>query len=500
MKRILRSWLGLATVTVLGVVLTRPAWHLFSTAWKDQHASYTLPEGYVDDASRMNATKVAEVWPIPTDREEAERQLALLLERAREEKLSVSISGARHSMGGHTFVPGGLVIDMLPFREMQFDEQTNLLTVGAGARWRDVLAYLDPLGKSVAIMQSNNDFTVGGSISVNCHGWQLGKPPIASSVESFRLMLANGQISNCSRTDSPELFALALGGYGLFGVILDVQLRVVPNETYTTRQSIVKTTALPATFLEAASEKSNATLAFARLRVSDEAFLEQALLCLSYRDRHSGSAIPNLAESGNTNLRRTIFRGSVDSDYGKEMRWKAETKLRPKLTPERFSRNQVFNESVEVFRNRDPKASDILHEYFIPPRNFGIFITQARRLIRASGCDLLNVTIRYVEPDSDAMLNYAREAALAIVMLYNQNMDSASEAHMTELSRQLIDAALQAEGTYYLPYRLHATREQFQRAYPQSDEFFRQKSVYDPELVFQNQFYRSYAPAEERRR
>ena len=89
--------------------------------------------------------------------------------------------------------------------------------------------YLDKRGKSVAIMQSNNSFTVGGSISVNCHGWQYGKPPIASSVESIRMMLADGSIVDCSRTQNKELFSLALGGYGLFGVILDVDLRVVPK-------------------------------------------------------------------------------------------------------------------------------------------------------------------------------------------------------------------------------------------------------------------------------
>src|SRR5947199_2791285 len=81
-------------------------------------------------------------------------------------------------------------------------------------------------------MQSNHNFSVGGSLSANCHGWQCQKPPIASTVESLRLMDADGTILRCSRTENAELFSLALGGYGLFGVILDVELRVVPNERY----------------------------------------------------------------------------------------------------------------------------------------------------------------------------------------------------------------------------------------------------------------------------
>src|SRR5690606_4869866 len=109
------------------------------------------------------------------------------------------------------------------------DETTDILHVGAGAKWNQVLPYLNERGKSVAVMQSNNSFSVGGSISVNCHGWQTGKPPIASTVESFRLMQADGTIVRCRRAEYLELFSLVLGGYGLFGIILDIDLRGVNN-------------------------------------------------------------------------------------------------------------------------------------------------------------------------------------------------------------------------------------------------------------------------------
>ena len=54
--------------------------------------------------------------------------------------------------------------------------------------------------------------------------------------------------------------------------------------------------------------------------------------------------------------------------------------------------------------------------------------------------------------------------------------------------------SLDLGGRYYLPYRLHATREQFRRAYPRSDRFFELKALYDPGELFQNQFYRRYGP------
>jgi 5-formyltetrahydrofolate cyclo-ligase len=64
---------------------------------------------------------------------------------------------------------------------------------------------------------------------------------------------------------------------------------------------------------------------------------------------------------------------------------------------------------------------------------------------------------------------------------------------MEPLTRALIDAALAQGGRYYLPYRLHATREQFAAAYPQAPEFFERKRRYDPGELFQNRFYAAYA-------
>ena len=90
----------------------------------------------------MNATQVAEVWAVPSDPKVAEKQLARLLRRARQEDLRVSIAGARHSMGGHTLYPGGISIDMLPFDEMQLDGQKDVLHVQAGALWKAIYSFM----------------------------------------------------------------------------------------------------------------------------------------------------------------------------------------------------------------------------------------------------------------------------------------------------------------------------------------------------------------------
>src|SRR5207245_305638 len=70
---------------------------------------------------------------------------------------------------------------------------------------------------------------VSGSLSANMHGRGLTLPPFISDIESFKLLNARGQLVNCSRSENPELFSLAIGGYGLFGVVYSVTLRLVPR-------------------------------------------------------------------------------------------------------------------------------------------------------------------------------------------------------------------------------------------------------------------------------
>jgi len=77
-------------------------------------------------------------------------------------------------------------------------------------------------------------------------------------------------------------------------------------------------------------------------------------------------------------------------------------------------------------------------------------------------------------------------------MFFSQPRTEAADTEMQAMTGELVDAVLQADGRYYLPYRLHATPAQFRRAYPQADEFFNLKRQYDPQELFQNQFYRKY--------
>lgn len=483
--------IGLIGLVILLALAARPLY----TLWKGHVADKSdfppqLP-GTADDVSRLNATPIDSIVRVAEDADAAIVQLSALLAYARDNNLPVSIAGARHSMGGHTIAPNGVQVDMLQFKRMSLDTLSGVLTVGSGALWSEVIPFLNQHGRAVAVMQSDNAFSVGGSISVNCHGWQHNKPPIASTVRSFRLMLADGTIMDCSRDRNSDLFGLALGGYGLFGIILDVDLWTVPNEVYAYHRLVLTADTYLENYARLVDSDSSVRMVYGRLNVNESDFLKRAMLNYFTFDGIAPNDSP-LAEPGLDELKRSIFLGTKGDDYGKRMRWNSEQAYSKTRLGSRITRNQIMHESPALYMNRSADRTDILHEYFVPRQRFNDFITAMQRIIPSHEQDLLNVTIRNVYRDDDTFLRYADEEMFAFVLFYDQRMTAEAEDDMRALTRELIDAALELGGTFYLPYRPHATAEQFATGYPMAQTFFERKRTLDPGDRFVNMFYQNY--------
>ena len=117
-----------------------------------------------------------------------------------------------------------------------FDQERGLITVDAGIQWSALIdGYLslqNPSQPAWGIRQKqigDDRLTLGGALSANAHGRGLRLPPIVGDVEAFTLIGSRGEIFHCSRTENIDLISLAIGVYGLFGVIADVTLRLAPR-------------------------------------------------------------------------------------------------------------------------------------------------------------------------------------------------------------------------------------------------------------------------------
>jgi FAD/FMN-containing dehydrogenase len=454
------------------------------------------PRELLNDASGLNPTPVRGISFAGASTNETVARIGPLLRKiASGDEPALVVSGARHSMGGQSLLQGGWVLDTLPMTQVSVDAADQTMRVGAGATWRTIIQVLNAAGYAPMVMQSNNDFTVGGSLSVNCHGWHTNSSPIASTVRSLRLLTASGEITTCGPNENAELFGLVLGGYGLYGIILDADLAIVPNVVYEPRFEAVPTREYATAFAERVyAPGSRIEMAYGRLSIDPFSFLDQAIIGTYVPVPETRGKVLPLTPETHSGLKRAIFRNSASNGAGKTLRWWLELHLNPPLAGP-VSRNHILNSSASILANDDPGSTDILHEYFVPQARLWEFVRAAKEIIRRQDGNLLNVTVRDVRRDDRSALAYARQDVFGLVMLFVQERTQEGEARMRAMTRSLIDAAIASGGTFYLPYRAHATIEQLRRGYPAWEAAMRAKDHYDPDGVFRDTFYDAYRPS-----
>jgi FAD/FMN-containing dehydrogenase len=445
----------------------------------------------LNDASELCPTPVATHITIRDDpRSGAADRIRAALADARASGRPFVASAARHSMGGQSLASNGTVVT-LDQEWLEADTANKVYRVGAGTRWSRVITKLDAIGFSPAVMQSNNDFGVASTFSVNAHGWPVPFSGCGSTVRTITMLLADGTPVTCSRSENAELFRHAMGGYGLFGVIVELELDMVPNRLLSPVFEELSGPDIGTRFAAALAREPSIQMAYGRMDVALDRFLERALL-ITYRPVADQSRIPAATGSGFiSRASRYLFRAQVESDRAKRFRWWAESDFGPMMAGD-GTRNTFMNEPVITLDDRDPSRTDILHEYFVAPDRFADFVRACQDVIPASYQQLLNITLRFVAADRDSVLAYAPESRLAAVLLFSQEKTMRGEADMARMTRALIERVLDIGGTYYLPYRPHASLDQLKRGYPHAAEFAARKRELDPGLLFRNQLWDGY--------
>src|SRR6266516_665450 len=449
------------------------------------------------------ATDVARLLPthvMRIDRAQRIEQLQSILREANAKGWKVSIAGSRHSQGGHTYYDGAVVLDMKRFNEVtNLDQKNKTITVEAGATWDDVQRYINPYRLAVKVMQSSFVFTVGGTMSANAHGRDLDKTSFVETVASFHLMLPDGKIVNVSRTDNPELFKLVIGGYGMFGIILDATLQLTDDVVFERRAVVMDYRDFPDYFAKHIRADPTLGLMMVRPSISPTTFLRELVVTTWHvTDKTAeGGSIHTLGVERHVLRDRFFFDLSRRFDWAKSLRWYFQRKI--ESSPGRtqlISRNNAMRPPetpLEFLDYYSTRRTDIIQEYYVPVRHFTAFLDEFRRILTDGHMNVVSSTIRYVKANDETYLAYApREDAFAIIQMSNVGLSQREQRHTQAVTQQLVDAALRFGGTYYLTYQLYPTREQLRKAYPNAEYVFGRKRFYDPAERFMSKFYEKY--------
>ena len=437
----------------------------------------------VENVTRLYTVEVARI-ETPADTDAVVRAL-------RDWPAKVAIGGGRFSMGGQIAIAGGLHLDMRQMKRvvwLRADE--HRVRVQAGITWRDLQDVLDEHDLSVRTMQSYANFTVGGAVSVNAHGRYVGHGPISHSVRALQLVLADGRVVEANPREHPELLGAALGGYGAIGVITEVELDLDDNSKIERLIDAVPLADYPRFFAgkvlnDRSSVMHNADLLPPRFDAPLSVTWRRTNKPLTRRQR--------LVPRGQTyELERNALWALTELPLARSLREPA-TELVRRVRPEVAWRNHEASldvASLEPYSRR--LTTYVLDEFFVPPRHFEAFVREMGRILRRHRVAAVNVSIRHSPADAVALLPWAREEVFSFVLFYKQRVDLQAQRAVGEWTRELIDAALQHEGRYYLPYQLHATREQFERAYPEIVQLRQLKASVDPQGRFSNTLWQKY--------
>lgn len=406
----------------------------------------------------------------------------------------VSIGGGHFSMGGQVASPDSLHLDMRAMnRVLELSLENETIRVEPGVRWCDIQQVVDPHGLSVKIMQSYANFTVGGSLGVNVHGRYVGLGPLVLSVRSIKLVLADGTLVHASRTERPEIFFGAIGGYGALGVVVEAELSLAKNTRVVEVPVKLTTAEYPDHFKN-------------KVRDADDAVLHNAdLYGPSYTKLRSVTWVKTKLPVTHGERLMAPKAQHLVSRY---LAWAmSETPFRSfrreyLIDPLRYATRRVHYRNYEAgydVRELEPPSREertyVLQEYFVPVARFAEFVPKMSEILQRHAVNVLNISIRHAMPDDGTMLAWAPEEVFAFVLYYKQRTRENAKRRVAVWTRELVEAAIECGGRHYLPYQAHATAEQFHRAYPRANELFALKKKVDPDFRFRGVLWDQYYAA-----
>lgn len=452
-----------------------------------------------DVHSKLNPVRVARVL-----RPVSEREVVAALNDAARAGLAVSICGARHAMGGQQFGEGTLLLDLSGLTSLgELDRVRGTIEAGAGLKWPELIKVLHARqaggGTVWSIRQKQtgaDDLTLGGSLAANIHGRGLNLCPIIADVEAFTLVDAAGAVRRCSRLENMELFRLAIGGYGCFGVITSVCLRLTLRIKL---ERQVEVTSIDRLLLSLEQRMADGCL-FGDFQFSiDERspdFLCRGVLS-SYRPVAAEREMPDVREELERHHWEELIRLAHD-DRAKVFEVYSSFYLRTHGALYWSDTHQLsvylddYHSQLDHECGTEVPASEMISELYVPRDRLVEFMAAASERLKDGAVPVIYGTVRLIRRDEESFLAWAREDFACVIFNLHTEHSEAGIAMAAEAFRALIDLALSFGGSFFLTYHRWARRDQIEQAYPQFVEFLRAKQAHDPDGRFQSEWWRHH--------
>ncbi len=310
-------------------------------------------------------------------------------------------------------------------------------------------------------------------------------------VESFVLVDAQGKLHACSRRENAELFALVIGGYGLFGAIARVTLRLARRTKVQRAVEIIAVKDL----LPWVEKRLAQGFLYGDCQYSTDLETEagaHAGVFACYKPVAPDTPIPdNQKQLSSKDWAELYLLARTDKKRAFERYSKYYLSTAGQVywsdTHQLAGNFDGYREAVDVSR-----GTEMITEVYVNKDNFVPLLAQCREDFIKHSVDMTYGTIRFIEKDAETFLAWAREPSVCTVCNLHVIHTEAGKHKAAEDFRRIIDRAIQFGGRYFLTYHRFATRKQVETCYPQFVDFLRLKKKYDPQERFQSEWYRHY--------
>lgn len=451
----------------------------------DKSFSKVLPNKTINDVTKLN--------PIQVGRIVKPHSIPEIVAAIKSTTGAISIGGGRFSMGGQIGYENSLHFDMREFNKViKLDTVQKQITVQSGITWRELQQFIDPHNLSVKIMQTYANFTVGGSVSVNCHGRYVGHGPIISSVMGLKIVTGSGEEIAASRTENVDIFNAVVSGYGGIGVITEVTLQLVDNVKVGRKTKLLNVAEYKTFFDE--NIRNNKEVIFQNGDLYPPDYDKVNSVAWSVTDKALTDTERVNAEGKNYWLEHQLIAIASWGNWGKRLREKI-------IDPIIYRKEEVLWRNREAsydVQELEPKSREkytyVLQEYFIPVGNIQSFIPKMKTVFDKYDVNVMNVSLRHAFPDTTSLLSWAQQEVFAFVVYYKQGTDAKAKEIVKQWTLEMTDAILSENGTWYLPYIPDATVEQFKKGYPKSEHYFAFKNKLDSAQRLTNKLLDKYNP------
>lgn len=426
-------------------------------------------------------------------------EVKALVNRAREQGLKIGVAGAQLAQGGHT-IPSNdksIFISTKNLNAIEVNKEQKTVRVGAGAIWEDIQEEAHKAGLAVKVMQASNIFSVGGSLSTNVHGWDHQKGSIINTVNSVTIIDADGNErklhKNSENLEEKELFNSVIGGYGLFGIIVEAELELTEDAILTREAEIVTPAEYSNHFKNTILGKDDIAMHYGRLSLEPKNLFEEIISVKYTKTPDAAYQRPqelSREERGGAAKERILAHTLRRLNLAKNLKQSQEKKTF--LPTIQTSRNETMRPNIRFIEHPSKFDADMLQEYFVSADKLEGFLKDLKKIAQDNEVNLMNATIRYVTKDEQSTLAYAKEDSFAIVLYFNQSLAEHQLKKMENWTQEIVEKSLEHGGSFYLPYHRFPTVEQFQQAYPNAERFKAIKKQVDPTEMFSSQFYAHY--------